>query len=420
MASLMDQKAAGSSGAVPAKTKIPVNIDSFLLDLRIPFDVYSKDGSGGFACVFKKWTKFDQTLKNNLKSKGVAHLFVEGEAKQVEDFFHEKPAAKRPEEASYASYSNDKAKYHHVSRLVFVPNTRVNFSIFSIENLRFMPVLTVAPNQSAPVPENIRNISGELAIKMDDMKLYREFLFGLSKRTPATAEEARVKVAGIKEDVKMNVRDFLSAPGNAQSTQGVINSANQIISVLRRKEATISDMLTLRAKDFHLYNHSSNVAVLATAMGVSMGYDQGKIEQLAIGAIMHDVGKGVLAPQILSKKERLTNEEFASWKKHVSDGVSLLSGKGIPRESLNIVQQHHEKLSGRGYPYGLKGLSITPFARVMAIVDSYDAMVTPRPFRTVLTPFQALEIIMKETTQGDYDKDFVKLFVGILKGQGRI
>ena len=438
MASILDPKASANPSTVPqpkvgaleAKTKVPISIESFLLGFKIPFDVYSKD-STGFSSVLKKWTKFDQDTKNALKSKGITYLYVEGEPLQVKEYFTEKAAAKpatdsRPDMVtqSYASYSKDKGDYHHVSRLVFTVGARVNFSIFTVDNMRFIPVIAVTSNQSAPITEAVRNAKGDLSIKVSDMKLYREYIFGLSKgntTAPDNKTALQAKVASIKENVKMNVRDFLSDPGNAKNTDGVINSANQIINVLKRKEAGLSDMLTLRARDFHIYNHSSNVAVLSTAMAVAMGMDQGKIEKLAIGAIMHDVGKGSLPPEILYKKDRLTPEEFSSWKKHVNEGITILRDKGISRESFSALQQHHERLSGGGYPFGLKGVAITPFGKIMSIVDCYDALITPRPLRPILTPFTALNMIMKETTEkGDFDLELVKLFINILKGQGRI
>ena len=146
----------------------------------------------------------------------------------------------------------------------------------------------------------------------------------------------------------MNVRDFLSDPGNPQKTDGVVNSANQIVNVLRRKEAGLNDLLTLRARDFHLYNHSLNVAILSTAIAVAMDMEQSKVEKLAVGAMMHDVGKANLPPAILYKKDPLTTEEFILVKKHVNDGVSMLQNKGLSGDSLNAVQQHHERLSGSG------------------------------------------------------------------------
>lgn len=423
MAGILDQKTAGSPSA-PQKSKVMISIDSFLLGLRVPFDVYSKDATG-FSCVLRKWTKFDQDIKTALKSKGMMHLYVEGEPGQVKEYFNEKPATASASSGAgnYDSYSKDKDQFHHVSRLVFSVGTRVNFSIFTVADMRFVPVIETLPEKPVPVTDAVRNAQGDLAIKLADRKLFREYLSALSKG-PATDNKTAVqaRVVGIKEDAKMSVRDFLSDPGNSQNTEGIVNSANQIITVLKRKEAGLGDMLTLRARDMHIYNHCANVAVLSSAMALAMGMDQNQTEKIAIAAMMHDVGKRNLQPEILHKKDRLTPEEFALWKSHVAEGVRILLGKsGISRESSLAVQQHHERLSGAGYPAGLSGRMISPFGRIISLVDCYDSLTTPRPLRPVYTPYMALNLIMKETSEkGDFDLECVKLFIKILKGQGRV
>lgn len=435
MAGINDQKSAGVPSAVPqqgagasgTKTKVMISVDSFLLGLRIPFDVFSKNGTE-YSCILKKWTKFDDVLKTALKNKGIRFLYVEGDASQVKEFFHEKPAPgpsvpAPADNPAFHSYSRDKDEFHHVSRLVFVPGSQVNFSLFNLVDLKFKPILETISSKYVPVADAVRNVSGNLAIKMSDIKLFREYLSGLSKVPAADNKTAlQARVAGVKENAKMSVRDFLADPNNAQNTTEVINSANQIINVVKKKEAALSDLLVLRAKDFHVYNHSTNVSVLATAMGVAMGFNQAQLEALGLAAMMHDVGKGGMPKEVLNKPGRLDPEEYVKWKKHVSDSVMIMQGKlSIPRDAITGVQQHHEKLSGSGYPYGLKGPQISPFGRILAIVDSYDALITPRPMRNIITPFNALEIIMKETSQkGDFDLELVKLFIKILKGQGRI
>jgi putative nucleotidyltransferase with HDIG domain len=417
---VFDPRVAKKWDDLPQTTKVPVNIDSFLLGLKIPFDVYTKDGSG-FSRTLPKWTRFDQELKASLKSKGIIYLYVEGDPPRVKEFFNKEPLVKSVSNENYAAYSKDKELYHHVSRLVFRVGDRVNFSIFTVDNIRFVPVLNIAPNQSAPVTEAVQNATGNLAIKVSDMNLYREYLSGLTKgakNAPDNKTALQAKVACIKENVKMNVRDFHSDPDNPRNINGVVDSANQILAVLKRKEAGLKDLITLSARDFHIYNHSSNVAVLSTAMAVAMGMEEKKIEKLAIGAITHDIGLRALPPSILYKKEALTPDEFSVFKKHVNEGASTLQGKGLSRDSLDAVQQHHERLSGSGYPLGLKGSAITPFGRIIAIADSYDELITPRVLRPVLTSFEVLTLIMNETAKGDFDREIVKVFVSIIKGQG--
>ncbi|MBI5213184.1 MAG: HD domain-containing protein, partial [Nitrospirae bacterium] len=318
----------------------------------------------------------------------------------------------------YASYSKDKEAFQNVSKLIFTSGSRVKFSISKVSNLSYEPLIATLPEKPVPVTDAVCIADGDLAIKVSDLKLYREYLFSQSKKsTPDSA----TKITAVKESAKMSVRDVLSDPGNAQNINNVVSSANQIISILKRKDTALSTMLTKNARDLYIYNHSLNVSVLSAAMALAMGMDQSQIEKLALGAIMHDIGKRNIPTSILYKRERLTDEEFAVWKKHVADSVDILSQSGLPSESLVAVKQHHERLSGTGYPYSLKGTFIRPFGKIISIVDCYDSLTTPRPFRTTYTPFNALDKIMKEAAEkGDFDLELVKLFIKILKGQGRL
>lgn len=415
----------GSPAGVAQKPKVPISIESFLLGFKVPFDVYTKEGSG-YSCIFKKWTKFDQDIKTSLKSKGILYLYVEGDPTQIKEFFKAAPAASasvapKPTEADYLSYTKAKDEFHHVSKLVFAPGSKVNFSIYNNVGTQFTPLIETIQDRHVPVTENIKTVSGSLAIKISDLKLFREYIFALSKTSSSDSSGLQAKVAGIKEGAKINIRDFLADPGSSKNIDGVVSSANQVISVLKRKEATLSSMLTVNAGDMLLYNHCTNVAVLSTAIALAMGMDQGQIEKLALGAMMHDVGKKNLNSSILHKREALTNEEFAIWKKHVTDSISIIQNNGIPREAIVGVQQHHERVSGLGYPFGLRGIAITPFGKILSLVDCYDALTTRRPFKQPLTPFMALDKILRETAEkGSFDPELVKLLVKILKGQGRV
>ncbi len=405
------------SDATPAqKIKVPVGIDSFPLDLMVPFDVYTKSPTGSYTCVLRKWSKFDKAAKDTFKKQGTVFLYVEGDAAKVKQYLDNEKRAAIPPKADGGSvaYTNDKSLYHHVSRILFPAGAQIGFSIFTVDNMRFIPIVTVMDGKTATLTESVKKAPGDIYIKVSDMPLYREFL-----AAPSKVAAPEVKAATVKESVKISVRDFLSDPGSQKCAEGVVSSANQIIGVLKRKEVALNDLIMRAKGDWHIYNHSNNVAVLATAMAVAMGLEN--VERLAMAAMVHDIGKTVLAPELLNKKDRLTDEEFSLWKRHVTDGSKMLQSKGLSGETLNAVLQHHERLSGGGYPYGLKGMAVSKFGRIMSIVDCYDALVTPKVFKPAMTPYTVLDLITKETREkGDFDAEMIKVFISILKGQGKI
>ena len=129
--------------------------------------------------------------------------------------------------------------------------------------------------------------------------------------------------------------------------------------------------------------------------------------------MLHDIGKSAIAPELLNKQGKLDSLEYRTIQQHVQAGVGILQKhKAIPEGSYDAVAQHHEKLSGNGYPFGLRGSEIKLFGRITGIADCYDALTTNRVYKRALTPFDALNKIAKE--RKDYDKELLHAFVEML------
>lgn len=144
--------------------------------------------------------------------------------------------------------------------------------------------------------------------------------------------------------------------------------------------------------------HSERVTLLAVRLGEVMGLSAADLERLQRGGLMHDIGKIGIPATILDKAERLTAEEFGIIKRHPEIGEQILKVVPAFRDILCIVRSHHERFDGRGYPDGLVGEAIPHLARVVAVADVYDAMVSDRPYRRGLAPKEVVAIITKDST----------------------
>lgn len=167
----------------------------------------------------------------------------------------------------------------------------------------------------------------------------------------------------------------------------------------------LEDLLSNREIVFHLmnitayggsmYHHSVNVAVLATALGMSLGYNRKQLTELGVGALLHDIGKLQLPKELLEKQTRWTEEEQEIAKQHTVYGFELLRKQhDISLLSAHVALQHHERLNGNGYPQGLSGKDIHEYAQIVAICDVYDSLTTPRPWRRRYMPHDALEYLL--------------------------
>lgn len=196
---------------------------------------------------------------------------------------------------------------------------------------------------------------------------------------------------------------------------GCISHANDVLdrlvdTILESPNMYI-DIFSLRLYDDCTYNHSLGVTVLSIAIGKSIGLSRRSLSQLALCALLHDIGKMKVPIEIITKPGRLTDEEFSEVKKHPGIGGSILKKNDLISDLvLNGVVSHHEKFDGSGYPKKLKGKDIPLFGRIVSCADVYDALTSTRPYRTPATPADAIEYIMGGTGL-QFDRGIVRGFL---------
>lgn len=186
--------------------------------------------------------------------------------------------------------------------------------------------------------------------------------------------------------------------------------SRQLVHSITNGEFDASAMSTY-VKDAVTYNHSLNVASLALTCGISMGLPLHSLRALAIGSLLHDIGKYKIDSDILNKPGKLTGPEFEDIKLHPGIGYGmLLSFKNIPEAAKKIVLQHHENWDGTGYPQGLSGWQVSRLARLVHIADAYEALCAERPYKDAL-PRSEVRLIMLEGTGTKYDPHLLRAFL---------
>src|SRR6266513_1283916 len=171
--------------------------------------------------------------------------------------------------------------------------------------------------------------------------------------------------------------------------------------------ASIARALEQRDQTF---GHGDRVAALAEPVALELGWDRERIRSLRRVAPLHDVGTDKIRPQLLGKAGPLTLEELAEIRSHPAAGAQLVLPLRIFPEALPYVLFHHERWDGDGYPAGLSGRGIPIEARILAIADAFDAMISPRPYRRPLTHQHALAEV-EEGAGTQFDPVAAELFV---------
>jgi diguanylate cyclase (GGDEF)-like protein/putative nucleotidyltransferase with HDIG domain len=178
---------------------------------------------------------------------------------------------------------------------------------------------------------------------------------------------------------------------------------------------SILEMLAMAidAKDDVTHDHIQRVKLFARRMGETVGLSELEIEALKAGALLHDIGKIGVPAYILNKPGKLTEHEFEQMKMHTIIGADMLSNVDFRYPVVPIVRHHHERWDGRGYPDGLKGDAIPITARILTLVDNYDALRSDRPYKTGMTREEALAFI-KQNAGTFFDPQLVEIFLSMV------
>lgn len=189
--------------------------------------------------------------------------------------------------------------------------------------------------------------------------------------------------------------------------EGIMDSVN-------RNADALTSLAKIKHYDEYTFAHCVNVSIFSIAFAKFLGFDQRKIYLLGLAGLFHDLGKMWVPVEILNAPRRLTDEEFAIMKTHARlSRDALTSVKGIEPEIVLGAGQHHERHDGSGYPDQLVGSNISPFGRILSVVDCYDALSAKRVYKDAMPPTKALSI-MFEMRKGAWSPGLLETFIKML------
>ena len=183
-----------------------------------------------------------------------------------------------------------------------------------------------------------------------------------------------------------------------------------VVEIIRNRDSMIHQ-LDMRTYQDYIYAHSVNTCVLSVLIAVNLDYPEGKLTDLALGTMLHDIGMMMLPDALLMKMGNLTPEESKQVQQHPEDGFNILrTVREIPITVAHIAYQHHERVDGKGYPRNLTADKILEFAKVAAVADTFDSLVSDRPYRKGMVPHEAYEVMMA-LADSYVDRDILHLFL---------
>ncbi|MCX6345371.1 MAG: HD-GYP domain-containing protein [Armatimonadetes bacterium] len=248
---------------------------------------------------------------------------------------------------------------------------------------------SIMPPDAPDAPESAQAVREQIQKRTEEAKVLRE---------ETTVAVESIFERALYEDVHFeDVYDVVSP-----LVTEIVNDSRMLLSLVNLKNA-----------DAYTFTHSVNVATITTALAIKSG-NSDRLEETAIGAMMHDIGKSATPNSILNKPGSLNAQELAVIRQHPAVGASILmKSGGFSPWIINAVMDHHESFAGKGYPRSRKGSQIGMPARMISIADVYDALTTTRPYRAALSPKVAISMMMEKMCDS-FDPFMLSTFISLI------
>lgn len=218
----------------------------------------------------------------------------------------------------------------------------------------------------------------------------------------AVQREAHLVIKGVMEDIRL---------GKNIESEGVKLVVSHMIDSIFRNRDALASLTQIKGYDDYTFVHSINVCILCLTLGRHLDSPRQSLQEIGIGALLHDAGKTRIPLSILNKPGKLTPEERTEINKHPIYSQEILEKcKGIPPKSIELTLQHHERYNGQGYPSSLQGDEIAYFAQMAAIVDVYDAVTTDRVYKKAMLPHEGVKEIYR-FVKTDFNPLLVERFI---------
>lgn len=220
------------------------------------------------------------------------------------------------------------------------------------------------------------------------------------------------KLSNLKSIAMKNMSKIMKnvTEGNKKGTKHSLSVVEDLVNHIVAMGDVNKSLYDIQTFDNYTYIHSIDTGIMAIFLGISMKLNESELKELSIGAILHDIGKIKIDKDIITKPGKLTTEEFEEIKQHPIYGREILEKNfSMSNKILKAVEHHHERVDGKGYPYGLTKNQISKFAKIIGVCDVYDAASNDRCYRKKFNPSDAYELILAGCGNA-FDEEIVKNF----------
>ncbi|WP_277577695.1 HD-GYP domain-containing protein [Bdellovibrio svalbardensis] len=314
---------------------------------------------------------------------------------------------------SWQNFPMESANYFRIRLTTIRPDKVTSFDIFILVDNKYILYLRAGDKLSDGKIERLhsRDTGDSFFVRDEDKQAYRDWV---REEMNSSLIDPFSKAAILRESSVALMEDLFENPDVNTALDESRPIIKDFIDLMENAPEAMGFMISLSGHDFYTYNHSLDVSIYSLGLGKALGYDPTTLEELGVGALFHDIGKRNVSLDILCKKGGLSDAEWEQMKMHPQYGLVILNNHPNISDAIKAACfEHHESWAGNGYPQQIVGDEIHPFARIVAITDTYDAMTTQRSYNVPMKPLDAVAM-MKEKLAGRYDPDMLKAMYSVL------
>ncbi len=307
----------------------------------------------------------------------------------------------------------DTKDYFRIRLSTVQPDQPAPFAIFVLVDGKMITYLNPGDSmKTEKVSALHQKDSGESFFVLNDQKqVYRDYIKSSMNSKFINNHE---KAAILRESSIAILEDLFENPDIEIALEESKPIIGELLQFMDVAPESIGNLISLSGHDFYTYNHSFDVSIYSLGLGQALGFDKTTLAELGTASLFHDIGKRNVSLDILCKKGPLDENEWVQMRMHPQFGLKILNEHhGISDAVKAACYEHHESWAGGGYPQSLSGQEIHPFARIVSLTDTYDAMTTQRSYNVPMKPTEALNM-MKNKLASKFDPEMLKAMYSVL------
>ena len=305
-----------------------------------------------------------------------------------------------------------------ISVVTLLPETVMGLNLFQYDDRSERLILYRGSEYPVTAKDlerlRVRGVN-RLYISKDATATYQDYLRQFADRSSDPTIPTANKVGVISEVVRDILGSSLQVENVGRAVESATELGQMVSNIVCQEDFAFGDLMEVLHHDYATFTHSTNVACYAGVLASAMGHDADEVSLIAAGGLLHDLGKLEIPESILCKTAKLTRDEFAVIKSHPLVGFRRLAMRpDLSEGQLMMVYQHHERLDGRGYPVGVVGDQIHPWAKICSVVDVFEALTSQRPYRSPMTWDAALAVQTRDVDVS-FDREVLECWMRIIQ-----